>query len=180
MRFTGKLKEPIIDFVTHRLTILFEPNEDFLEAYEELKGKEVLSLEIKPYRKKRSLDANAYYWVLLTKLAKVMNTSNAEMHNLMLIHYGEPEIIEGKPVYMTVPDTEDAEKKVMQATEYHLMPTSQVRQHVCDRRICRTVWSRQNTQHEYSSSCDRQMEIITAWCTVRLQIQHMYSSYYEL
>lgn len=53
MRFTGKLKEPIIDFVTHRLTILFEPNEDFLEAYEELKGKEVLSLEIKPYRKKR-------------------------------------------------------------------------------------------------------------------------------
>lgn len=55
--------------VTHRLTILFEPNEDFLEAYEELKGKEVLSLEIKPYRKKRSLDANAYYWVLLTKLA---------------------------------------------------------------------------------------------------------------
>ena len=59
---------------------------------------------------------------------KVMNTSNAEMHNLMLIHYGEPEIIEGKPVYMTVPDTEDAEKKVMQATEYHLMPTSQVRQ----------------------------------------------------
>ena len=121
MRFTGKLKEPIIDFVTHRLTILFEPNEDFLETYEELKGKEVLSLEIKPYRKKRSLDANAYYWVLLTKLAKVMNTSNAEMHNLMLIHYGEP-------IYMTVPDTEDAEKKVMQATEYHLMPTSQVRQ----------------------------------------------------
>lgn len=55
MRFTGKLKEPIIDFVTHRLTILFEPNEDFLEAYEELKGKEVLSLEIKPYRKKRRL-----------------------------------------------------------------------------------------------------------------------------
>lgn len=95
-----------------------------------LKGKEVLSLEIKPYRKKRSLDANGYYWVLLTKLAKVMNTSNAEMHNLMLIHYGEPEIIEGKPIYMTVPDTEDAEKKVMQATEYHLMPTSQVRQGV--------------------------------------------------
>ena len=57
-----------------------------------------------------------------------MNTSNAEMHNLMLIHYGEPEIFEGKPIYMTVPDTDDAEKKVMQATEYHLMPTSQVRQ----------------------------------------------------
>ena len=37
MKFTGKLKQPIIDFMTHRLTILFEPNEDFGQAYEELK-----------------------------------------------------------------------------------------------------------------------------------------------
>ena len=59
-----------------------------------------------------------------------MNTSNAEMHNLMLIHYGQPEIIEGKSIFMTVPDTEDAEQKLMQSTEYHLMPTSQVRQGV--------------------------------------------------
>ena len=75
MKFTGKLKQPIIDFMTHRLTLLFEPNEDFRQAYEELKGYDKLSLEIKPYRRKRSLDANAYYWVLLTKLAKILGTS---------------------------------------------------------------------------------------------------------
>ena len=112
MRFTGKLKEPIIDFVTHRLTILFEPQQDFSQAYEELKDCEKLSLEIKRYRRKRSLDANAYYWVLLTKLANAMQTSNPEMHNRMLIHYGQPEIIEGKAIYMTIPDTEEAERKV--------------------------------------------------------------------
>ena len=78
MRFTGKLKEPIIDFVTHRLTILFEPQQDFSQAYEELKDCEKLSLEIKRYRRKRSLDANAYYWVLLTKLAKHMQLANHE------------------------------------------------------------------------------------------------------
>lgn len=70
MKFTGKLKQPVIDFVTGKLTLLFEPVEDFRQAYEELKNYEKLSLEIKPYRRKRSLDANAYYWVLLTKLAK--------------------------------------------------------------------------------------------------------------
>ena len=46
MKFTGKLKQPIINFMTHRLTILFEPNEDFGQAYEELKDCDKLSLEI--------------------------------------------------------------------------------------------------------------------------------------
>ena len=79
MKFTGKLKQPIIDFMTHRLTILFEPNEDFGQAYEELKDCDKLSLEIKPYRRKRSLDANAYYWVLLTKLAKILKIGRAHV-----------------------------------------------------------------------------------------------------
>lgn len=98
MKFTGKLKEPIIDFVTHRLTILFEPNEDFRQAYEELKDVNKLILEIKPYRRKRSLDANAYYWVLVGKLAKAIGLSNNEVHNMLLRGYGHPEIFEGKSV----------------------------------------------------------------------------------
>lgn len=124
MKFTGKLKEPIIDFVTHRLTILFEPNEDFRQAYEELKDINKLILEIKPYRRKRSLDANAYYWVLVGKLAKAIGLSNNEVHNMLLRGYGNPEIFEGKSVYMTIPDTEEAEKKVNNAMDYHLKPTS--------------------------------------------------------
>ena len=112
MRLTGRLKEPIIDYITGRLTILFEPNEDFRQAYEELKDCEKLSLEIKRYRRKRSLDANAYYWVLIGKLAKALELSNPEAHNMMLCRYGQPELFEGKAVYMTIPDTEDAEKKV--------------------------------------------------------------------
>ena len=38
MKFTGFLKEPIIDYITGKITILFEPCEDFREAYEYLKG----------------------------------------------------------------------------------------------------------------------------------------------
>lgn len=128
MKFTGRLKEPIIDYLTGRLTILFEPCEDFRQAYEELKGCDKLSLEIKKYRRKRSLDANAYHWVLVGKLAKVLGMSNAEVHNMALRGYGQPEIYEGKCVYMTIPDTDDARLKVDNAMDYHLSPTSQVRE----------------------------------------------------
>lgn len=128
MKFTGKLKQPIIDFMTHRLTLLFEPNEDFRQAYDELKDYDKLSLEIKPYRRKRSLDANAYYWVLLTKLAKILKTSNAELHNLLLIKYGFLEIVEGRTVKVVLPDTDAAYKKIMESQVYHLRPTADVRE----------------------------------------------------
>lgn len=127
-KFTGKLKEPIIDFRSGRLTALFEPNEDFRETYEELKDCDKLSFEIKRYRAKRSLDANAYYWTLLTKLAAILHTSNAEQHNRMLCLYGYPEVIDGKHFLVVVPDTDEAQERVLKAEEYHLKPTSDVRE----------------------------------------------------
>lgn len=111
MKLTGKLKEPVIDYATGRLIVQFEPYEDFRQAYEELKGCEKLSFEIKRFRRRRSLDANAYYWVLCTKLAGVLHTSNEEVHNEMLCSYGQPEIFEGKSAYITIPDTENAGKQ---------------------------------------------------------------------
>ena len=108
MKFTGRLKEPVIDYKTGRLIVLFEPQEDFRQAYEELTDCEKVSMDLKKYRRKRSLDANAYYWVLCTKLAKVLEISNQEIHNRMLRLYGQPEIFEGKAAYITIPDTESA------------------------------------------------------------------------
>lgn len=128
MKFTGRLREPIIDYLSGRLTILFETYEDFRPAYEELKSCDKLSLEIKRYRRKRSLDANAYHWVLVGKLAKALGMSNAEIHNTALRQYGQAEIYEGKGVYMTIPDTDEARLKVDNAMDYHLLPTSQVRE----------------------------------------------------
>ena len=54
MKFTGRLKEPIIDFLTGKMAAVIQINEDFRQAYEDLKDCEKLSLEIKRYRKKRS------------------------------------------------------------------------------------------------------------------------------
>ncbi|WP_143249352.1 hypothetical protein [Anaerostipes sp. 494a] len=104
-----------------------EVDSDIRKEYDKLKGKDKLRIRIVQYRKKRSLDANAYYWTLITKFADVIGLSNPEAHNMMLRGYGQSEIFDGKAVYVTIPDTEEAEKKVNNATDYHLAPTSQVR-----------------------------------------------------
>lgn len=91
------------------------------------KGK-TYTVEIKEYRKKRSLDHNAMYWSVLTSFAEVLNISNAKAHNLLLRRYGQLERYDDKPVYVVLPDTEDAETKADEAETYHLKPTSQVKQ----------------------------------------------------
>ena len=123
MKFTGKLKEPIIDYLTGRLTLLFETREDFRQAYEELKNKEILSLEIKPYRKRRSLNANSYFHVLVGKLADKQKTSKPYMKNLMLQRYGQLAIENDSVVSLIIRDDID----MMEREELHVRPTSKTR-----------------------------------------------------
>lgn len=51
------------------------------------KGKELV-VEIKMYRHKRSLDSNAYMWVLLSKMASVLKTTKDEVYLTVLERYG--------------------------------------------------------------------------------------------
>ena len=51
------------------------------------KGKE-LSCELKQFRNKRSIDSNAYMWVLLSKMADVMKTTKDELYLQVLDRYG--------------------------------------------------------------------------------------------
>lgn len=80
--------------------MLFEPYEDFRQCYEELKDCEKLSLEIKKYRARRSLDANAYAWVLMSKLADVLHSSKEEVYEEMLQKYGT--LYEDEDGYITI------------------------------------------------------------------------------
>ena len=49
--------------------------------------------EVKPYRQKRSLNANAYAWVLINEIANRLRTSKDEVYQEMLKRYGQNEII---------------------------------------------------------------------------------------
>ena len=87
-----------------------------------------VAIKVTKHREKRSLDANAYYWQLIGKLAKAQNISNNYCHNVMLRRYGVLEEIDGKPMFLVIPDTDEAEKKADEAETYHIKPTSNVRE----------------------------------------------------
>lgn len=68
-----------------------------LSEYEALSKEETLDIEIKKHRKKRSLNANAYCWVLLQKMAEKLNTTKDELYLIMLERYGQFTHIVVKP-----------------------------------------------------------------------------------
>lgn len=45
-------------------------------------------VEVKKIKTKRGLTANAYYWVLVEQMAKLLTTSKQEVHELMIQRYG--------------------------------------------------------------------------------------------
>lgn len=60
-----------IDFETDKaiLSLTIDNKQEAIQCFDDLRNEEKLSVKISKYRKKRSLDANAYCWVLCTKLA---------------------------------------------------------------------------------------------------------------
>ena len=70
MKIESITAAPFMDEVTITLTVTpVEEGRDLAEKLISLKGEE-LGIEVKKMRQKRSLDQNAYMWVLIKKLAK--------------------------------------------------------------------------------------------------------------
>lgn len=88
MNCTGKLHSVNRDWKTGKIIIEFELNEEPTEAINDIASCEKLSIIAKKYRQKRSLDANAYCWVLITKIAEMLNSSKEEIYEDMLQKYG--------------------------------------------------------------------------------------------
>ena len=82
MKVTGKIVGANIDIKTNKPMLMFEVNErsDFELLVDDMRDKDKLSIEVKPYRERRSLDANAYFFVLADKLAEKLNTSKVEIY----------------------------------------------------------------------------------------------------
>lgn len=126
MEFTGVFKGIGKELDTGRYIVDLRLNEDVTKAFHSLKDTEV-SVRITKHRHKRSLDANSYYWVLVTKIAEVLKASKPFVHNMLLRKYGQIEMFDSRGVYIVIPDTEESTKKADEAEFYHLKPTSQVK-----------------------------------------------------
>ena len=99
MEFTGQIKGISNDYITGEMLITFSVNEKatVLPECEKLKGCEKLRIEVKKYRNRRSLDANAYLWVLLQKIAEALRTDKWSVYLQMLKRYGQFTYIVVKP-----------------------------------------------------------------------------------
>lgn len=82
MRVSGRIAGAQVDWKSGKPLLTLEVNEkhDFEMLVDELKDCDKLAVEIKQFRQRRSLDANAYCWVLLDKLAEKLNKSKVEIY----------------------------------------------------------------------------------------------------
>lgn len=87
MNITGKIKSIQQDLASHRLNITFEVNEFPFAEVQELQKEGNLNIDVRKYRKKRSLDANAYMWVLIQKIAEATHSDKWSVYLQMLQRY---------------------------------------------------------------------------------------------
>lgn len=97
MQLTGRISDVTTDFVTGvpKITFAISASEkaELMQGYDALKNVELLTIQAKPFRKKRSLNANAYAWKLITNIADALRASKDEIYLKMLKRYGQSELI---------------------------------------------------------------------------------------
>lgn len=85
---TGTIKDIDIDYKTHKAKISLLLDTKQLDIVEELKSEDKLNIELKKYRKHRSLDANAYFWKLLTELCELAEIDTIEEYKRRIKELG--------------------------------------------------------------------------------------------
>lgn len=101
----GKFWKISCDPVTGQCLVTFalQNADHFLEQVHSLTEK-LLSIRVGQQRKKRSLDANAYHWVLVGKIARHNGTTDKEEHYNLMCDYGtELEDADGNAAVIYVP-----------------------------------------------------------------------------
>lgn len=86
--------------------------------------------DLTEHKERRSKSQNSYYWELVGKVATKsikFGAGASEIHNRNLRELGLREYVNGQPVCVFIPDTEEAEKEALNAESYHIKPTSQTR-----------------------------------------------------
>lgn len=120
--FKCKLLQPEIDYTSGRMIIRAEVLEGNYREFYDSHHEGVFSIIVKKWRQRRSKDANAYYHVLINKIAGKLGVSNAEAKNLTISRYGQIELDDdSRPIFMIVRDGTPVEMW----EELHLRPTDQ-------------------------------------------------------
>jgi hypothetical protein len=87
---TGKITSVSVNYLNQKMQVTLEVNERnaFLEMLDELNGLEKLTLKFGKFKKKRSLDANAYCWQLIGKIAEKTGVPKSEVYRQAIKEIG--------------------------------------------------------------------------------------------
>lgn len=89
--FTGRIANISISYGSGRPVVSFEAEGDkqtLFTMFEELKAAEKLTVKVGKFKQKRSLDANAYAWVLLSRLAEKLNIPKVDIYRQAIKEIG--------------------------------------------------------------------------------------------
>lgn len=98
MECKGSITAIAQDFETKGILVTLSLTDVSVQELQTLKGMEELSVLIKRYRKKRSLDANSYFHLLVGKLADKLRISKVRCKNIMIGRYGQVDYIDEQPI----------------------------------------------------------------------------------
>ena len=87
----AQIKARIVDFslsLDRKQRVTFELEGDFRGLYEKLRDK-IVEITVRRWVEKRSLDANAYLWALITKIGNALRESKDDIYFDALKAYGQ-------------------------------------------------------------------------------------------
>lgn len=124
MQFTGKIVGLSNNLITgsYDLTIAVHSKKAFQSGYDEVKDEEELDIQVRKQRKKRSLNANAYFHVLVDKLADKLNISKPRCKNIMIGRYGQPFYVDDSETAEAVIKTNIPVDRMLENETVHCFP----------------------------------------------------------
>lgn len=120
METTGKLINITRDFVTNKLNVTFQISTEPIDELNTMAKLDAIDIIAKEHKKKRSLDANSYFHVLVGKIADKVGVSKSHCKNILIGRYGQQEFLEdGKPIIIK---SNVSVEKMMEQEFLHTMP----------------------------------------------------------
>lgn len=127
METKAKITGFSVDHLNNKIRLEIESdNAEYAETVEALQKGDI-RLNMKQWREKRSLNANALFYLMVDKLADALRVSKPYIHNLLLRKYGQLQKIDDRPIWVILPENEDISKRVDEDDSLHLKPTSEVK-----------------------------------------------------
>ena len=115
-----------------------------VDALDEIRGMDgEVTIKITKSRNKRSLNANAYFHVLVGKIAEKLHISKQRAKNILLGKYGQREILDQGPMIVTIIETVD----MLEREDIHCVPVG----HGVVKGKNFTHWAVLKPSHEYDT-----------------------------